>query len=39
LIKEFNHSKIDIRHLKAGLYFIRLKSLGNETNVVKFIKK
>lgn len=37
--KDFNSSKIDISNLKAGVYFIKLKSLSNETNVVKFIKK
>ncbi len=37
--KDFKENKIDIRNLKAGVYFIRLKSLNNETNIVKFIKK
>jgi len=39
LNKDFTTSKIDISNLKAGLYFIKLKSLNNETNIVKFIKK
>jgi len=39
LNKDFKSSKIDISNLKAGLYFIKLKSLDNETNIVKFIKK
>ncbi|WP_379964659.1 T9SS type A sorting domain-containing protein [Epilithonimonas sp. UC225_85] len=39
LNKDFKGSKIDISNLKTGVYFIKLKSLGNETNIVKFIKK
>ncbi|RZJ37188.1 MAG: T9SS type A sorting domain-containing protein [Chryseobacterium sp.] len=39
LSKDFKGSKIDISKLKTGLYFIKLKSLSNETNIVKFIKK
>ena len=39
LNKEFKGSKIDISNLKTGVYFIKLKSLSNETNIVKFIKK
>ena len=39
LNKDFKASKIDIGNLKTGLYFIKLKSLSNETNIVKFIKK
>ena len=39
LAKEFTAEKIDISNLKTGVYFIRLKSLSNETNIVKFIKK
>ena len=39
LNKDFKSSKINISNLKAGLYFIKLKSLDNETNIVKFIKK
>lgn len=31
--------KIDISSLAAGVYFIKLKVLGNETYIVKFIKK
>lgn len=37
--KDFKGNKIDISNLKTGLYFIKLKSSGNETNIVKFIKK
>ncbi len=37
--RDFQGGKIDIRNLKTGVYFIKLKSLSNETNVVKFIKK
>lgn len=36
---DFKGSKIDISRLTAGVYFIKLKSLSNETNIVKFIKK
>jgi len=39
LNKDFSGSKIDISNLKTGVYFIKLKSLSNETNIVKFIKK
>jgi len=39
LNKDFKGSKIDISNLKTGVYFIKLKSLSNETNIVKFIKK
>lgn len=39
LINDFKGGKIDIRNLKTGAYFIKLKSLSNETNIVKFIKK
>lgn len=39
LSKDFKSSKIDISNLKAGVYFIKLKSLNDVTNVVKFIKK
>ncbi len=39
LNKDFKGNKIDISNLKTGLYFIKLKSSGNETNIVKFIKK
>ena len=39
LSKDFKGSKIDISNLKTGVYFIKLKSLSNETNIVKFIKK
>ncbi len=37
--KDFKFSKIDISNLQPGVYFIKLKSLSNKTNVVKFIKK
>ncbi|KFC21394.1 T9SS type A sorting domain-containing protein [Epilithonimonas lactis] len=37
--KDMKGSKIDISNLKTGVYFIKLKSLNNETNIVKFIKK
>lgn len=36
---DFKSTRIDISNLTAGLYFIKLKSLSNETNIVKFIKK
>lgn len=39
LSKDFKENKIDISNLKIGVYFIKLKSLSNETNIVKFIKK
>lgn len=39
LSKNFKGDKIDIRNLKTGVYFIKLKSISNETNIVKFIKK
>lgn len=39
LNKDFKSPKIDISNLKTGVYFIKLKSLSNETNIVKFIKK
>ncbi len=37
--KDLKSSQISISNLKAGVYFIKLKSLSNETYVVKFIKK
>ncbi|PZU85709.1 MAG: hypothetical protein DI529_09515 [Chryseobacterium sp.] len=37
--KDFKSNKINISNLKTGVYFIKLKSLSNETNIVKFIKK
>jgi len=37
--KDFKGSKIDISNLKTGVYFVKLKTLSNETNIVKFIKK
>lgn len=37
--KDYKGDKIDISNLKPGVYFIKLKSLSNETNIVKFIKK
>ena len=37
--KNFKGCKIDISSLKTGVYFIKLKSLSSETNIVKFIKK
>jgi len=39
LNRDFKGTKIDISNLKTGIYFIKLKSLNNETNIVKFIKK
>lgn len=39
LNKDFKSNQIDIRNLKSGIYFIKLKSLNSETNIVKFIKK
>jgi len=39
LSKDYKGNKIDISNLKTGIYFITLKSLSNETNIVKFIKK
>lgn len=37
--KDFRGEKIDIRDLKTGVYYIKLKSVGNDANIVKFIKK
>ena len=39
LDKDLKGNKIDISNLKTGVYFIKLKLLSNETNIVKFIKK
>lgn len=39
LKNDLKGSKIDISRLGSGIYFIKLKSLNNETNIVKFIKK
>lgn len=39
LKKDLKGNRIDISNLKTGVYFIKLKSLSNETNIVKFIKK